>query len=189
MEPRDVDGAPQHPPAWATEDVHIADPSPAWATHAEHYAAEIHGLLDAWLSGPVAHVGSTAVPGLAAKPIIDLQATAVDPAAAMLARQDALRAASWFFVPREFDQRPWRWFIVRSDDTGGYRLAHLHLMRFDEPRRHEQLAFRDALRADTALADEYALLKTEAAHRHRHDREAYTRAKQAFVQRVLSQGS
>lgn len=105
------------------------------------------------------------------------------------AKQDALAAASWFFVPRELDRRLWRWFVVRADDTGRHRLAHLHVMRLNEPRWHEQLAFRDALRATPVLAEEYALLKAEAAREHRHDREAYTSAKQAFVQRVLGQNS
>ncbi len=165
------------------------DPDPEWATKAECFAAEIRDLLGGWFSGPVAHVGSTAVPGLAAKPIIDLQATATDPAAAMAARQHALAAASWFFVPRELDQRAWRWFIVRADAAGRHRLAHLHLMRPDEPRWHEQLAFRDALRASPALTEEYARLKAHAAREHRNDREAYTDAKQAFVRRALSQNS
>ncbi|MBB4931699.1 GrpB-like predicted nucleotidyltransferase (UPF0157 family) [Lipingzhangella halophila] len=174
-------------PAWAAEEVRLAAPDPAWAGHAEHFAAEVRQLLDDWLSSPVVHVGSTAVPDLVAKPVIDLQATAVDPAAAIAARHDTLAAASWFFVARELDQRPWRWFVVRADASGQHRLAHLHLMRPDEPRWHQQIAFRDTLRADPALAQEYAGLKAEAARDHPHDREAYTDAKHAFVCRVLDQ--
>src|ERR671914_217470 len=85
MEPRDTPT-----PAWATEAVHVVEPDPEWATQAEDYAAEIQGLLDDWLSGPVTHVGSTAVPGLAAKPISDRRPPPADPAAAMVARQNAL---------------------------------------------------------------------------------------------------
>lgn len=55
-------------PAWATEEVHVVEPDPDWAVRAEQFAAEINDLLGDRLSGPVAHVGSTAVPGLAAKP-------------------------------------------------------------------------------------------------------------------------
>jgi GrpB-like predicted nucleotidyltransferase (UPF0157 family) len=80
-----------------------------------------------------------------------------------------------------------RIIIVRADGTGRHRLAHLHVMRLGEPRWHEQLAFRDALRAAPALAEEYARLKTRAAREHRHDREGYTGAKQAFVRRVLAE--
>lgn len=59
-------------PAWATEEVHVAEPNPKWAAQADCFAAEIHDLLGDWLSEPVVHVGSTAVADLAAKPIIDL---------------------------------------------------------------------------------------------------------------------
>lgn len=180
MEPRNTTT-----PAWAAEEVRVVKPDPGWITQAEDYAAEIQELLDDWLLSPVVHVGSTAVPGLAAKPIIDLQATAANPAAAIVDRQDALAASLWFFVPRELDQRPWRWFIVRADNARRHRLAHLHLMRPDEPRWREQLTFRDALRANPVLAEQYASLKAEAAREHRDDREAYTKAKQAFVHRVL----
>lgn len=176
-------------PAWATEEVHVAEPDPKWTAQAERFAAEIHDLLGDWLSEPAVHVGSTAVPDLAAKPTIDLQATAADPATAIAAREHVLAAASWFFVPREFDQRAWRWFVVRADAAAQHRLAHLHLMLPDEPRWYEHLAFRDALRASPALAEEYAWLKARAAGEHRHDREAYTNAKQAFVRRVLERTS
>lgn len=174
-------------PAWATEDVHLVAPDPRWLEHAELFAAEIGNLFEDWLSSSVVHVGSTAVPGLAAKPIIDLQATSPDPAAAIAATHETLTAASWFFVARELDQRPWRWFVVRADASGQHRLAHLHLMAPDEPRWREQLVFRDALRADPALAQDYAHLKVKAAGEHRDDREAYTEAKHAFVRQVVDQ--
>ncbi|RNL86914.1 GrpB family protein [Halostreptopolyspora alba] len=172
-------------PAWATEEVRLVAADPAWAEHANRLAAELRQLLHGWLRGPVVHVGSTAVAGLVAKPVIDLQAIAGDPATTVVARNDALAGASWFVVPRELDQRPWRWFIVRTDTSGRHRLAHLHLMRPGEPRWHQQIAFRDALRADPALAREYADLKTEAARDHPHDRETYTEAKHAFIRGVL----
>lgn len=174
-------------PAWASEDVHIVDPDPRWPAQAERYTAEIRELLCDWFAGPIEHIGSTAVPGLAAKPVIDLQATAADPATAVATTRDALAASSWFVVPRELDQRPWRWFIVRADEAGKHRLAHLHLMRTGELRWQQQLIFRDALRADTGLVEEYARLKARSAMNHRRDREAYTRDKQAFVHRVINQ--
>jgi GrpB-like predicted nucleotidyltransferase (UPF0157 family) len=177
MEPDNIDA----PPAWAFEDVRVVDSDPRWARDGMHFAAEVRGLLGDWLCSPVVHVGSTAVPGLAAKPIIDLQATVSDPAAIIASNGDAMVAASWFFVPRELDQRPWRWFVVRADRSGRHRLAHLHLMQPGEPRWYQQIAFRDLLRADPALAQQYARLKTQAASTHAGDREAYTKAKDSFV--------
>lgn len=176
------------PPAWAVEPVRIVEPDPGWPERAERFAAELRHLLDGRLRGDVLHIGSTAVPGCPAKPIIDLMAVADDPAAAVAREHDALTSASWFPVPPELDRRPWRAFVVRTDLAGQRRLAHLHLMRPCEPRWDEQLSFRDRLRADPALTAEYAAVKTRAAAEHPADREAYTAAKANFVRRVLDAG-
>ncbi|WP_075332986.1 MULTISPECIES: GrpB family protein [unclassified Pseudonocardia] len=173
-------------PAWANEPVHLAEPDPGWPVVAEQYIDELHGLLGDRLAGQIEHMGSTAVPGLPVKPIIDLQAVSVDPAQAVADCKDALAAARWHVVPRELDQRPWRWFVVRTDTSESHRLAHLHLMTVDQPRRCQQLVFRDRLRASEDLVREYARLKTGAAAQHREDREAYTLAKHDFVQRVVA---
>lgn len=68
---------------------------------------------------------------------------------------------------------------------GDRRAAHLHLLLDDGDRWRAQPAFRDALRADPALAAEYGRAKRELAGAHPHDREAYTRGKADFVDRVL----
>lgn len=175
-------------PAWAYERARVVAPDPGWAAAAARYRDEVHDLLGDHLFGDVAHVGSTAVPGLPAKPVIDLQARAVDPAGAVDDRRQALSDAHWHLVPRELDDRPWRWFLVRTDRGERHRLAHLHLMTLEEPRWHDQLAFRDALRDSDALAQEYARLKADAADRYGDDRERYTRAKDRFVRRVLGNG-
>ncbi|MFP5069470.1 GrpB family protein [Pseudonocardia nantongensis] len=172
-------------PAWAYEPVRVVEPDPRWPALAQRYAREVDALLGDRLAGPVLHVGSTAIPGLPAKPIIDLQAVATEPAQVIVEAREALSSAHWHVVPRELDQRPWRWFVVRSDDCAKHRLAHLHLMTVGEPRWHEQIAFRDRLRASEELAREYARLKASAAARHGDDREAYARAKFDFVHRVL----
>lgn len=176
-------------PPWATEEVHVVAPDPDWVRIAVVFAGEVRELLGDWVAGPIVHVGSTAIPDLPAKPVIDLQAAVPDPSAAIATKREAMAAASWFFVPRELDQRPWRWFVVRADPAGQHRLAHLHLMQPGEPRWDQQLAFRDRLRAAPALIDEYARIKAAAAAQHPHDREAYTVAKAAFVQHVLKSSS
>ena len=63
--------------------------------------------------------------------------------------------------------------------------AHLHVMALECPRWHEQLAFRDALRADRELVESYAALKRTLAAQHANDREAYSAAKSDFVHAVL----
>lgn len=183
---REVTGEHEPVPAWANELVHLAEPDPGWPVAAEQYIEELHGLLGDRLAAQIVHVGSTAVPGLPAKPIIDLQAVSMDPAQAVADCKDALAATCWHVVPRELDQRPWRWLVVRADTSENHRLAHLHLMTVDQPRWRQQLVFRDRLRASEDLVREYTRLKTGAAAHHREDREAYTLAKHDFVQRVVA---
>ncbi|MGA9312645.1 MAG: GrpB family protein [Pseudonocardiaceae bacterium] len=96
-----------------------------------------------------------------------------------------LGAAGWVLVPPELDARPWRRFFVQPDASGARRLAHLHVMRPDEPRWTQQLTFRDRLRADQGLARQYAELKTALARQHPDDRERYTDAKREFIEAVL----
>ncbi len=103
-------------------------------------------MLARWLVAPTRHVGSTAVPGLAAKPVIDVQAAVVDLGCADAVAQ-ALAATGWHLVPAQLDARPWRRFLIQVVDE--HRAAHLHLLSADSTRWAEQLAFRDALRALT----------------------------------------
>lgn len=152
-------------------------------------AGEVAHLLAPWLRTDVEHIGSTAVPGLPAKPVIDLMAAVDDPAAVADAAGERLDEAGWALVPPELDRRPWRRFFVKPDDAGLRRLAHLHLIRPDEPRWAEQLAFRDRLRADRALAQRYADLKTTLGCQFGDDREGYTEAKAEFIRAALLPGS
>jgi GrpB-like predicted nucleotidyltransferase (UPF0157 family) len=142
-------------------------------------------LLAPWLADGVEHVGSTAVPGLAAKPVIDLMASVGDPDAVVTEAGDLLATDGWWYVPPELDERPWRRFFVKPDPSGQRRIAHLHVIRAGHPRWAEQIAFRDALRRDDQLASRYADLKRRLAARHADDREAYTDAKAKFIAAAL----
>lgn len=165
-------------PAWATQEVEIVDWDAGWPPRAAGIVAELEPLLDPWLAGAIEHIGSTSVAGLAAKPVIDLQAplrslTGSAPADRVLAD------AGWHLVPPELDQRPWRRLHVLPD--GDRRLAHLHLVQAGDPRCREALDFRDRLRREPALRTRYERLKRAAADEHRRDREAYTDAKAEFI--------
>jgi GrpB-like predicted nucleotidyltransferase (UPF0157 family) len=158
-------------PAWAYEQAEVCPYDPRWADRARTERERLAALLAPWLAGGVEHAGSTAVPGLAAKPIIDLMAD------------------GWHYVPPELDQRPWRRFFVKPDASGQRREAHLHLIPAGHPRWAEQIMFRDALRRDRALAQRYEDLKLRLARQHGHDREAYSEGKAQFVAAVLAQPS
>jgi GrpB-like predicted nucleotidyltransferase (UPF0157 family) len=169
-------------PAWATERVEIVEPDSAWPRRASELIADVARRLDPWLDGEVEHVGSTAVPGLPAKPVLDLMAPVRSLAESAEAEPTLVRA-DWHLVPGELDGRPWRRLYVLP--AGARRVAHLHLVEPAHPRWREVLWFRDHLRRNPVLAAEYARVKRVAAGQHAEDREAYTRAKSAFVRAVL----
>lgn len=176
---------PDHRPAWAVEGVHLSPYDPRWPDRAARYADELRLVLDQWLLGPIEHVGSTAIPGIVAKPVIDLMAQVTDPDAVVGQAGGTLGGMSWRHVPPELDGRPWRRFFAKVAPDGRQRLAHLHLISAGAARWDQQIRFRDALRASRALRAEYAAVKSRLASTYADDRERYTGEKAAFVVRVM----
>jgi len=172
---------PDPDPPWAHESVHVAKADPRWPDLAAVEAARVRGAIAPWLLTDVHHVGSTSVPGLDAKPILDLLAgiRSLDVPA-----QAPLEALGWCHVPPEIDRQPWRRFYVLPRD--GRRYAHLHLLLPDAPQWITYVDFPRRLREDPAARDGYAALKHQLAERHRDDREAYTRAKADWILALLA---
>ena len=152
---------------------------PTWPTKFEAEKALLLSVLQPWLVGPVEHVGSTAVSGLPAKPIIDIMAGIADLPSSVPAI-DALKPLSYCYFDYKADQM--HWFCKPSDFE---RTHHLHLIPWKSPLWLERLAFRDRLRNDAVTRRSYAELKIALASRYREDREAYTEAKTDFIQSVL----
>lgn len=176
---------PSNPPAWAVENVHLEVYNPAWPQLAKEYAHELTAVLSRWLLRPIEHVGSTAIPGISAKPVIDLMAQVEDKDLVAARSGGTLDDLDWKHVPPELDGRPWRRFFAKTSHDGQRRLAHLHLMSYGAERWDQQIRFRDALRANPALRDDYAQVKTDLARRFTDDREAYTDEKAKFVIQVM----
>jgi GrpB-like predicted nucleotidyltransferase (UPF0157 family) len=172
-------------PAWAVERVHLSGYDSRWPGRAAEYANELRPVLAPWLRGAIEHVGSTAVPGLVAKPVIDLMAQVTDIDVVVNQVAGALGELDWRYVPPELDGRPWRRFLVKVSPDGQHRLAHLHLMGPGARRWDQQLRFRDALRADPVLRDRYAEVKSRLAGAHADDRERYSDEKTSFVTGTL----
>lgn len=153
---------------------------PRWLDRFEAERELLAEALTSWMVGPIEHVGSTAVVGMVAKPIIDIM-VAVE---SLDASRDAIPVAEtleynyWPYKPESM-----HWFCKPSPS---YRTHHLHLIPHESWLWRARLCFRDALRSGPALAGEYATLKQRLAREHRNDREAYTRGKSAFVERVLA---
>jgi GrpB-like predicted nucleotidyltransferase (UPF0157 family) len=130
----------------------------------------------------IEHIGSTAVPGLAAKPIIDILGGVT-----LLSEADALLdplCAHGYETSAEFNGTlsDRRWLMRHAQ---GRRTHHLHLVVYGGESWIRHLQFRDVLRADAAIAARYERLKRDLAGQHRHDREAYTDAKAAFIKEVV----
>ncbi|MES2950375.1 MAG: GrpB family protein [Pseudomonadota bacterium] len=130
----------------------------------------------------VQHFGSTAIPGMPAKPIIDLLGGVESMAVADALVPPLLR--SGYTTSAEFNATltDRRWLMRWAD---GRRTHHLHLVVMGSAEWQRRLHFRDALRADANLAERYAQLKSGLAAQHRTDREAYTQAKTEFVLSVV----
>ncbi|ESA34314.1 glutamate-rich protein [Leptolyngbya sp. Heron Island J] len=132
-----------------------------------------------WLWGSVEHVGSTAVPGLLAKPVIDIMF-------GVQSLQDS-RPAIDVLVNHGYQYFPYKkevmhWFCKPSDE---FRTHHLHLIPYKSQLWQDRIRFRDLLRANQKIANDYAILKQSLAASYRYDREAYTQAKGPFIQQTL----
>jgi GrpB-like predicted nucleotidyltransferase (UPF0157 family) len=135
--------------------IDVADPDPDWPQQYRVLAARIQEALG-WRVLQLEHVGSTSVPGLAAKPVIDIDLTVADPGR----EQDyipALEKTGFGLVIRE----PW-WYghrVLRADEPP----CNLHVFGFDSPELVKHRIFRDWLRGNPAERDRYAAAKREAA--------------------------
>ena len=171
-------------PEWAFEPVVILPYQSEWPTLAIDLIRLIKGLAGTNLI-EIEHIGSTSVPGLSAKPIIDLMAKfknfeSIDSFIA----DNLLQQPEWNFVPTELDERPWRRFCVMVKDS--HRFAHLHLVPINSERWDQHITFREILKKDEDLRNEYQDLKNRLAKELGNDREAYTEAKAQFIVKVLS---
>lgn len=160
--------------------IEIVQYDPLWTSKFEAERQVLQAVLAPWLAGTIEHVGSTAVPGMAAKPVIDIM-VAVRSLESSRAAIHALAEAGYVYFPYRPDIM--HWFCKPS---AAFRKYHLHLVPHGSTRWVECLSFRDAIREDRMLAAEYAALKNRLAVEFKFDREAYTAGKTPFIERVLS---
>jgi GrpB-like predicted nucleotidyltransferase (UPF0157 family) len=162
--------------------VRLADSDPAWPAAFQRLAVRLRAALGV-LAIAIEHVGSTAVPGLAAKPILDIAiglAPAADPDRAIA----ALQSLGYLFVGDKGDEGG---LVLVLEDRPAHRIAHLHVVGYGDAQWHRYLALRDRLRNDPTARVAYAQLKRGLAAKFAGDRPAYTAAKAAFIARLLSE--
>jgi GrpB-like predicted nucleotidyltransferase (UPF0157 family) len=160
--------------------VELAPFSPRWAEMAHNEAQRLkRALRDELVT--VHHIGSTAIGGIMAKPIVDLM-----PIVRSIARLDALEGAvrglgyKWF---GEFGL-PGRRYCYRMDAGSGKRLFQLHCYEVGAAEAPRHLAFRDYLRAHPAIAKDYETEKIRAAMAEPDDVNAYNGRKNDWIKRV-----
>ncbi|YAL81925.1 dephospho-CoA kinase [Dermacoccaceae bacterium W4C1] len=179
----------------------LSEPDPAWESTGDRLARRIAHHLRSGVGKQVAgveHIGSTSVPGLAAKDVIDLQVRVASlEIAGSPAFVDALRAAGFVDAgPATDDVHPWapdpadwRKRLFAGADPG--RVAHVHVRADGSPGAQAAVAFRDWLRSDATARSEYAALKARLAAEHPggpgEDRGAYPAAKQPWFAEHLPQ--
>ena len=170
------------------EAVTVVPYDPTWPESFQHERDHLRGCLPTTLLGRIEHFGSTAVPGLAAKPIVDMlvEVASLEETKEHIVPVLTLQGYDYFWRPTHGDDVPpwYAWFIKR--DRGGARTHHIHMVE-----RHfehwDRLLFRDYLIKYEEVAAEYQALKIRLATVHRNDRVTYTRAKTEFIVRVTEQ--
>jgi dephospho-CoA kinase len=161
-----------------------------WAEEGLEWAARVRDALGG-LSLDIDHVGSTAVPGLAAKDVIDIQALVYDLDEAEDAVA-ALRAAGFRIMqwprgepPRPgYPDHPDQWDKLLFHEPVGERRVNLHLREYGTAAARVALLLRDFLRADEIARDQYGALKSDLARLVK-DEETYSAMKRPFVAMVL----
>ncbi|MBU0595120.1 GrpB family protein [Candidatus Bipolaricaulota bacterium] len=159
-------------------EMRIVGYDPAWPDAYAEEAAAIRAALGTQLVR-AHHIGSTAVSGLAAKPVIDICLEVRD-LAQLDALDDAMRALG--YAPRGEFGIPGRRYYPKGGDA---RTHHVHAFVTGDPHVEKHLAFRDYLRAHRAVLHEYAAIKAEASARYLDDPEGYQAHKHAFITQTL----
>jgi GrpB-like predicted nucleotidyltransferase (UPF0157 family) len=165
------------------DEVHLVDYDPAWPDRYEEMASRLRNTISPDIVLRIERYGSTAIPGIPAKPVIDiLMEVPSFPEARrnLIPLFNRLECEYWWYDEHML-------FIVRDESTG-VRTHHIHAA----PKGHrvwEGLAFRDYLRTHPDEAQRYADLKYKLAESYSNNREAYTGMKADFVREIISKAS
>jgi GrpB-like predicted nucleotidyltransferase (UPF0157 family) len=162
------------------QEIFLVPYDPAWPSRFLEEEALLRKTIASFIVDGIAHIGSTAIPGMPAKPVIDVM-VGVETLDASRPAIEILTDAGYCYFPYRGDVM--HWFCKPSPQ---FRTHHLHLVPFESPLWKERLKFRDYLRSHPDAFNEYAALKQELAAKYRYDREAYTDQKGPFIQRILS---
>ena len=167
------------------EDLFIAPYNPAWPRMFEEEKRHFLNCLPHELIRRIEHFGSTAIPNLSAKPIVDIlvEVTSLEETKRRIVPVLEAQGYDYFWRPTRDDDIPpfYAWFIKR--DAEGKRTHHIHMVEHDFE-HWDRLLFRDYLIERPDVAEEYQALKLSLAHDYPNDRVAYAKGKTEFIVRV-----
>ena len=164
--------------------IEIVDYDASWPRLFEEERARLESLLPADEIIAIEHAGSTAIPGLAAKPIIDIFVAVRSIEIAQATLVEPIEATGYVYWAENPD-RSRMFFVKGMPPYGTRRTHHIHVLEPMNDAWQRVLVFRDHLREHPDEAERYHQLKRELAQRYRSDREAYTRAKDSYVLAVV----
>jgi GrpB-like predicted nucleotidyltransferase (UPF0157 family) len=156
----------------------LVDPDPRWGALAAAEAEKVRRVLEDEIIA-IHHIGSTAIPGIKAKPVLDFLVLVRD-LGSLDANTSKLEAIG-YVVRGEFGIPGRRYF---TKDTAGQRSHQLHCFLDGDPEGERHKLFRDYLRAQRAVAIEYEKLKSDLALKFKDDTNAYAEAKTEFIRRI-----
>ena len=160
--------------------IYMIPHSPEWAQEFAREAARITDAVGTGVVADVHHIGSTAIPGIYAKPVIDILLV-VNNHAELDANQAAMEVLGYEALG-EFGIPTRRYF--RKDNADGDRTHQVHAFKAGSPQIARHLAFRDYMIAHPEEAQAYSDLKRELAARYPDDMEAYMDGKHKFIQEI-----
>jgi GrpB-like predicted nucleotidyltransferase (UPF0157 family) len=157
----------------------IVSYDPRWPPMYEEEKALIVGAMGRWLAA-IEHIGSTSVPGLGAKPIIDIMVgvRSLDDAQYCI---EPLAAVGYVYKPQYEQEMPERRYFNKGPQDNH---RHLHMVELGGEFWQRQLLFRNYLRAHPEAAQAYEALKRDLAAHYGQDREGYTEAKTEFIRSI-----
>ena len=163
---------------WELFPIELSDHNAAWRVWADEEIAHLRFLLTDF-NPTISHIGSTAIPAIKSKPIVDILVETSDSANYVTLRR-IMVGAGYICMAESYN----RMSFNKGYTPYGYaeRVFHIHIRRTGD---NDEIAFRDFLNTYPAIAKEYEVLKISLLPKYRHNRDGYTSGKTDFVKNVM----
>lgn len=164
--------------------IEICPYDPRWAGAFEEQRERLQAVLSPWLQEPIEHIGSTSIPGMPAKPIVDMLALVKDWSTFSSAVGE-VTAIGWVHAPEPSDRNQRRWSMCYPSIE--HRSHHLHVVEYHSSQWASWILFRDYLRTHAVPRDRYADLKRRLAAADDADRARYRAGKAPLIEELMDE--